>query len=248
MTGTDTGYAMTIMPNNLHKMITSSGLSKRDVAALKGVTPETLSRHISGKIGISLDDAEQYAKILGCTPQEVFFASPPIDIIGTNTLHAKSPGNGDKKADFKWVRELSSEGRQYYAAFPSLDPRVVGAWHTLIDRTYNGRFQFLQETIEFILREPIDKQYISPQQCSGRLCYVELDDTHNSSIETTQIIHALVYPNPDGTYTLVNPFGLGTIENKLVKWATPVLGSNMLPTQSAEEVLTSSRGRINHFS
>ena len=62
MTGTDTGYAMTIMPNNLHKMITSSGLSKREVAALKGVTPETLSRHISGKIGISLDDAEQYAR------------------------------------------------------------------------------------------------------------------------------------------------------------------------------------------
>ena len=72
MTGTDTGYAMTIMPNNLHKMITSSGLSKREVAALKGVTPETLSRHISGKIGISLDDAEQYARILGCTAQEVF--------------------------------------------------------------------------------------------------------------------------------------------------------------------------------
>ena len=248
MTGTDTGYAMSIMPNNLHKMITSSGLSKREVAALKGVTPETLSRHVSGKIGISLDDAEQYARILGCTAQEVFFANEPLDIVGTNTLHAKKRKDGPEKAEFKWVRELSSEGRQYYAAFPSVDPQLVGVWDTHIDKTYNGRFQFLHKTIEFVLREPIDKQYVSPQQCSGRLCYVELDDTHKCTVETTQIIQALVYPNPDGTYTLVNAYGLGSIENKLVKWATPVLGTNMLPTQSAEEVLTSSRGRINHFS
>ena len=69
---------MTIMPNNLNKMITASGLSKREVAGLKGVTPETLSRHISGKIGISLSDAEQYARILGCTAKEVFFAADPM--------------------------------------------------------------------------------------------------------------------------------------------------------------------------
>ena len=151
MTGTDTGYAMTIMPNNLHKMITSSGLSKREVAALKGVTPETLSRHISGKIGISLDDAEQYARILGCTAQEVFFASEPLDIVGTNVMHAKTREDGPEKAEFKWVRELSSEGRQYYAAFPSVDPQLVGVWDTHIDKTYNGRFQFLHKTIEFVL-------------------------------------------------------------------------------------------------
>ena len=58
---------MSIMPNNLNKMIISSGKSKREVAQAKGITPETLSRHISGKIGISLDDAEHYAEILGCT-------------------------------------------------------------------------------------------------------------------------------------------------------------------------------------
>ena len=247
MTGTDTGYAMPIMPNNLHKMITSSGLSKREVAALKGVTPETLSRHISGKIGISLDDAEQYAKILGCTAQEVFFAADPIRIIGTNILRPQKMRHQEPH-DCEWQRELSSEGKQYYAAFPSIDPKVVGVWHTLIDRPYNGRFEFLQNTIEFVLREPIEKLYVSPQQCAGRLCYVEIDGTHKCSSEATKIIQALVYPNPDGTYTLVNVYGLCTIENKLLNWATPILGTSMMPTQSAEEVLTSSRGRINHFS
>jgi DNA-binding XRE family transcriptional regulator len=256
VTDADTGYIQMIMHNNLQAMIARSGMSKREVAAIKGVTPETLSRHISGKIGISLNDAEMYAKILGCTAQEVFFASAPIDIIGTNTLLAKAPTDAPGEARFKWTRQLTDDRKQYFPLGLTSGLEGVGAWHTAIDKTYSGRFQFMQNIIELVLLEPIEKQYASPQQCAGRLCYVEFSDEHTSEeianitcdVETTKIVQALVYPNPDGTYTLVNVFGLGNIENKFLKWATPVLGANMLPTQGVNDVLGGAHGRMGNFS
>ena len=71
-----------VAPNNLHKMILRSGLKSNMVAELKGIQPPTLSRHKNGDIGISLTDAEEYAKILNCTPQQIFFSNPAIPIIG----------------------------------------------------------------------------------------------------------------------------------------------------------------------
>ena len=53
-----------VAPNNLNRMIAQSGLRKTMVAELKGVQPATVSRHINGDIGMSLGDAEEYAKIL----------------------------------------------------------------------------------------------------------------------------------------------------------------------------------------
>ncbi len=69
-----------ILPNNLENKILEAGLTKRDVAAQKGVTPETLSRHMHGKIQLTLADAEQYASILGCTAQSILFAAEPVPV------------------------------------------------------------------------------------------------------------------------------------------------------------------------
>ena len=75
-----------VAPNNLDKMIRRSGLRNNMVAELKGIQPATLSRHKSGDIGISLGDAEEYSKILNCTPHQIFFASPPIPVLAA-VLH-----------------------------------------------------------------------------------------------------------------------------------------------------------------
>ena len=61
-------------------------MSKKEVAAAKGITPETLSRHVHGKIQMTLQDAEQYGKILGCAAQDVLFATNPIKVIGNWVL------------------------------------------------------------------------------------------------------------------------------------------------------------------
>ena len=82
----DTFKAEPVAPNNLDKMIRRSGLKNNMVAELKGIQPATLSRHKSGDIGISLGDAEEYAAILNCTPQQIFFVNPPIPVLAA-VLH-----------------------------------------------------------------------------------------------------------------------------------------------------------------
>jgi len=70
------------MANNLDEMISLTGMSKKDVAEAKGVTPETVSRHIHSKISMTLQDVDDYARILKCQPHEIAYNSPPIPILG----------------------------------------------------------------------------------------------------------------------------------------------------------------------
>lgn len=74
---------MGMKPINFSKVIEASGLSKKEIAYRKGIKPETLSRHISGAIRMTLDDAWEYSEILNCLPQEVFFPSQPMPILGS---------------------------------------------------------------------------------------------------------------------------------------------------------------------
>ena len=75
------------MANNLEAMIQKSGMAKKEVAALKGITPETLSRQIHGKIQMTLADAERYAKILDCSAQDVLFPLPPTQLLGMCSIN-----------------------------------------------------------------------------------------------------------------------------------------------------------------
>lgn len=70
------------MANNLDEMISLAGMSKKAVAEEKGVTPETVSRHIHSKISMTLQDVDDYARILKCQPHEIAYTSPPIPILG----------------------------------------------------------------------------------------------------------------------------------------------------------------------
>ena len=79
---------MTRMANNLNKQIAASGLTKKEVGALVGHTPETVSRHISGNIKLTLNHAEDYARVLNCSPYDIMFEALPMPIIGMCTIDA----------------------------------------------------------------------------------------------------------------------------------------------------------------
>ena len=70
------------MPNNLLDIIQQSGYTNKEIAEKRGVTPETLSRHMHGHINMSIQDIEAYAEILKVTPQSILFNESPIPIIG----------------------------------------------------------------------------------------------------------------------------------------------------------------------
>ncbi len=76
----------TIMPNNLDAVIRASGMNKKQLAKAAGIMPETLSRHIHGKVQMTLENAEKYAEILGVSVQKVMFVNPATPIIGSAIL------------------------------------------------------------------------------------------------------------------------------------------------------------------
>ncbi len=71
-----------VMANNLKHFIRLSGLTQIQVAKQKGIQPESLSRHISGRSQFSIQDAIEYAEILGCTAEQLLFERKPMPIIG----------------------------------------------------------------------------------------------------------------------------------------------------------------------
>ena len=64
-------YERRVMANNLENCIRKAGKAKKEVAAAKGVTPETLSRHMHGRIQMTMLDAEEYARILDVPVQQI---------------------------------------------------------------------------------------------------------------------------------------------------------------------------------
>ena len=58
---------------NLKALARRAGLSGVQIAEQMGLRPETVSRHLNGKQNISIEDAMRYAKILGCTAEEILF-------------------------------------------------------------------------------------------------------------------------------------------------------------------------------
>ena len=76
------------MGNNLKFYIKMSGKTQVEVAKLKGIAPESLSRHIAGRSQFSIQDAIEYAQILRCTPEQLLFEQKPIQVLGT--VHANN--------------------------------------------------------------------------------------------------------------------------------------------------------------
>ena len=125
------------MYNNLDKKIRQSGLAKRDIARRKGIAPETLSRHVSGKIHITKKDADEYAAILGCTSAEVLYPIDPMPIIASWSVQTKINPNKFKGLNDIYHMQLDCSSVRYgkdFAKFPKLYMKTlysgaVGAIH-----------------------------------------------------------------------------------------------------------------------
>lgn len=206
------------MPNNLDKKIAESGMSKKEVAAAKGITPETLSRHVHGKIQMTLADAEQYGNILGCTAQDVLFATEPLPIVARWVMGEDSNPYLEQAADNSVV---------YLSAYHDPNTACIQAqlgqdapWH----------FEMWDGQLEVIDYTPALEGRVS-KECFQYPSY--------AMTEAGKLWWGLVYPEPGGTYTIhanTAP-GFNNATGVKLKWACPVISIIRRPDLRGAQVV-----------
>ena len=130
---------------NLKAIAKRSGLSGVQIAEQMGMRPETVSRHLNGKQNISIEDATRYAKILGCTPEDILFQRSLCPIIGELSVDGiyNSWGQDESK-------------RRYLAGPLSFQPYHAAYFAP-------GWFSKKKTAIAIVDRRPIDKRYVHDQ-------------------------------------------------------------------------------------
>ena len=220
---------MTSMPNNLDAMIARSGMSKREVAALKGVTPETLSRQIHGKIQMTLQDADRYAKILDCTAQDVMFATPPVPIVGYCKIVKCNPDAHDcPPTGVRIEREISAGktmGKVYLHSYMQTDTAAV-LWSA--EDGYSGLWEQWKSAVNFIERSPIEQGFVS-ENAIQQEAYAYLENPVQEFGIDRRLVAGIVYPEPGGLYTVHNnDTGLSVKGQKLL-WASASVSVSFRP-------------------
>lgn len=217
-----------LMPNNLEIMIAKSGMTKRNVAELKGITPETLSRHVHGKIQMTLQDAEQYAKILDCMPQDILFAQKPVKIIGY--MHINKDDSVTRS-----IAAGKSLGKVYLHNHMQSDTAAI---IYSADKDYAGRHVGWKNAVAFIKRSPIEKGEIDPDAIMHESFVKVIGDIPDADPSAQSgLLFGVVYPEPGGTYTIHNVQNDKIRKGLKLEWASPLLAVSLRPELRQVEVV-----------
>lgn len=219
---------------NLQEMIARSGMKKQEVASMKGITPETLSRHISGKIQLTRRDADDYAHILDCKPQEILFQIEPMPVVGRWTI------NSAGKFSLNWTQDKNGahpkmylsahHHRENFAVLYDFTSKQLATtdvpmtpWWTpcKVDIVY-GKSR---------IKDVVDKE------ATMALSYART--------ATGKLIFGYVYPTPNyGLYNIHVPptIAFGDLppratENIELDWACPIVSSVIRPDLRAMEIV-----------
>ncbi len=206
------------MANNLAKQIARSGLTKKEVGKLAGGwTPETVSRHISGNIKMTLDHAEEYASVLNCSPYDIMFEALPMPIIGW--CHINVEGQIDRVVGKK------NYGHVYSHTYRPVETGIV---HWSMHDEYQGIWQYLRNGLESVLLDPINKKYVHPD-AKGHECYALTSEPYDYHGNSTRLAAGILYPEPGNRYTIHNGDRNETLRGQELVWATPLLSMILRP-------------------
>jgi len=185
------------MVNNLKQIAKRCGLTGKALAEERGITPETVSRHMTGRVRMSLEDAAEYAAILGCTAEEILFDPRTVPVFGLcNSEHVVTPIS-------------AADGAMSVTFNLTMTPDVAA----IIKR--NGASAWNNGTIYFIPLGPVKDKAVDAQTTNRLSVYRREDGA---------IQFGLIYPEPQGLFTVSDPWSGGAIEQHLnLQWATPVL-------------------------
>ena len=203
------------MPNNLFDIIQQSDYTNKEIAEQRGVTPETLSRHIHGHVNMSIHDIEAYADILKITPQSILFNEAPIPIIGD--CYVDSNGLTHRNFSSKCVQAVYMD----IVLLKELSGLVAVSWSCADD--YRGVWYEFNGALAFFLNEPIVKNTIHTG-CIQNACLIKVKKPlKQKEISIPQeIFGGVLYPEPDDLYTLHAPKQNFTLKNLELSWASPM--------------------------
>lgn len=213
---------MIVMNNNLEKMIRASGLQKKVVAERKGVTPETLSRHIHEKVPFTLRDAEEYADILGCIPHQISYKSDPIKIVGKVHIENDEKKNGVAQIEFEVSKTSNKLG---YVFINSFHTPELGAILYTTSKDYIGPYMEYANGFETIQLDPINENRID-KECIQKLCWVKFKEPQSIEGQMKLFTKGYLYPEYGGLHTVAKQSfynGNNVYKGLELEWATPVL-------------------------
>jgi len=199
------------VPNNLETIIRKSGMNKRQVALARGVTPETLSRHIHGHINMTITDAEEYAKVLGCKAQQIMFLAAAIDIIANCHIHINNT-----------IERNFVERPQQQVFMPDYYLENAFAIQWTMDEEYQGMWFEWNNAIQFVLKDPIVNSYVH-KECVQQVALVKFAEPRHCEKTDRVITHTsgILYPAPGNRYTIWSSATGSSIENVKLEWAAP---------------------------
>lgn len=215
------------MANNLSEMISLAGMTSRAVATEKGVTPETVSRHAHNHVQMTVSDIEDYAKILGCSPQEIAFTTPPIPIIG---VIISNEDNKTVRIDSHFRSHPQYKKKGYYVKGYYEQNTACIQYDFSAD--YRGTYKYLSNAIEMVSIQGIIDNEVD-KECIMNSCYAMTTD----GILTSGIL----YPQPENRfYTLTRPSGAfreDIVRDLDLAWAVPCLSIITRPKLRGAELV-----------
>lgn len=206
------------MANNLAKQIARSGLTNKEVGKLAGGwTPETVSRHISGNINMTLSHAEDYARVLNCSPYDIMFEAKPMPIIGK--CHLDEDGQVYREWSGKYYGQVYSH---------TYRPATTAIVHWTVDSAYTGAWNYWNKALESVLLDPIKDKIVHPE-AHGHNAYALLENEVDFAGKKTRLVAGVLYPEPGGLFTVHNGDINQTLRSQKLEWATPVLSMILRP-------------------
>jgi len=205
------------MPNNLDAVIRASNMNKKQLAKAAGIMPETLSRHIHGKVQMTLENATRYAEILNVSVQKIMFVNPATPIVGSAMLK-----NNEIIRQFynTWT-----EGVQ----IPAYLGEDLCAVKYTSETGYTGLWYEYSNALCFYLKDPIINHYVH-QSCMQNSCVVMLEDEIKLPNQNpTRLLAGVLYPEPGELYTIDSPKNGVHFRGLKVRWATPYVSALFRP-------------------
>ena len=155
---------------------------------MKGVKPETLSRHISGAIRMTFDDAFEYAEILNCPPQDIFFRRNLCQ-----SLVLLRWLTNQKKARTSFVRELWTGKPRFAYTARYEKAKNYGVFIHEGNEKYTGMLSYMTNSVDVVDVRPINEGYIH-EEAHQAFSYCKVSDDYKRDAcnrEKTDIVLTL---------------------------------------------------------